>query len=95
MSDPELAEEWAKLPPVASTGPSLRGYTPILAKLDDMQDQIIALRGVMGSSSAAELKFTERPEPAYIEVRERNKRDAARATRQSVLSALLPGQEVV
>lgn len=89
MADPDLAEVWARQPVPKRRGPSLRGWTPLVSKLTDLEDQVIALRATM-SSGGSDVTFSERPVPAYVAVRER----IAREKRTSALSVLLPGQEV-
>lgn len=92
--DPELAEEWAKQPAPPPSGPSMTGFTPLISKLTDLEDQLIALRASFSAEAAAEVKFVERPVPLYVQARERVRKNISREKRQKALSQLLPGQEV-
>lgn len=94
LMDPELAEEWAKQPIPVATSPSMAGWTPLISKLTDLEDQLIALRASFSAEGAAEVKFVERPVPLYVQARERLRKNISREKRHMALSQLLPGQEV-
>lgn len=63
-------------PEAEDPGPSLRGYTPLMSKMDDVIDHLIVSRESMarmfGKKDKTKLKLTKRPRTAYqIELEKR------------------------
>lgn len=87
LEDQELAEQAADLPEPPPAPPSMRGYSPLLRKLDDVLDAIRGLHGATVGANPGDITPVERPKPRVELVR----RERASAVLGSVTRLLLRG----
>lgn len=69
MEDRELAEQVAELPEPPPGRPTLRGYTPLMQRLDDVIDVLLKLQATAAHVNPREAATVERPKPAVEYVR--------------------------